>query len=104
VVVAELERVDAAGRQRANHRRFAVCPGARLVADEVMRHAKHPVCQCGSGRIGQRLGNDLALLRNAQCAPEISDSCQKDVETAEQPELMVLFIKRFREFESTSQC
>src|ERR1700682_4591215 len=69
-----------------------------------MRHAKHPVCQCASGRIGQCLGHDLALLRDLQRAPEISGSYQKDVETAKQPELMVRFIKRFREFESTSQC
>src|ERR1700682_3279242 len=104
VIAAELDHVDAPGRHRANHRGFAVCPGARLVADEVMRHAKHPVCQCASGRIGQCLGHHLALLRDLQRAPEISGSYQKDVETAQQPELMVRFIERFPEFESTGKC
>ncbi len=85
IIIAEMPDIQPLRTRILDHRAFAELDGLVLVADQMMRHAEHPLDVERAGRVVQFPGDAFALFAGPERAAKISDPGQVNVQSAQQP-------------------
>ncbi len=83
--------------------RFQMGAGLGLIADEMMGGAEQPVRGRQPDRIGNIFGDGFCPLSQRQRIVEPSGSEPKQMQIAQQPELVETVLELFRELEAAGQ-
>src|SRR5258708_7896084 len=95
----ELARLDGVG-----HTAFAMALRRGLISHQVMRNTEHPVRHDKAGRVFSCPGDRDPLFCNGQCAAEVANSREENVQAGKKLQLMILVIEGLRKRKSALDC
>src|SRR5258705_9356993 len=93
MIVAKEVGIELAQLDGAGHTVFAMPLRRGLVSHQMLRNSKHPVRHDKAGHVFSRPSDRDPLFCNSQCAAEVANSREENVQTGKKLQLMVLSSK-----------
>ncbi len=104
MIVAKEAGIELAQLDGPDHAVFEMALRCGLISHQMMRNTKHPVCHDKTGRVLGCPSDRNPLFCDGQCAAEVANSREEDVQTGEKLQLMIPVLEGLRKGKSPLDC
>src|SRR5260370_24298400 len=104
MIVAKAVGIELAQLDGVGHTVFAMPLRRGLISHQMLRNSEHPVRHDKAGHVFSRPSDHDSPFCNGQCAAEVANSREENVQTGKKLQLMVPVLEGFRKRYSTLDC
>src|SRR3981189_2776133 len=104
MIIAKEVGIELAQFDGGGHTAFAMALRRRLISHQMMRNTEHPVRHDRAGRVLGCPSYRGPLFCNGQCAAEVANSREENVQTCKKLQLMIPVLEGLRKRKSALDC